>query len=540
MRFSDFSYLGFDLDHTIIRYRLDALAGLSARCILGELATNPPPAPFPKPPTSWDQVTDLIHPALISSVAIKGMTICKKSGEMWIPDGAGERGGTVYRGADVVRTSTGEPTTKRRRGSPSCQPDGDSDAVFRGVSSSCYFPLHTYFDTVAGQIFAACVAQCEAARAVDDCSERDYRPLADHLYRCLGAVWGDWAGSPYFAAFREDPSRFIKRRRFFARWAKQVRSGPATTRPRLFLLTNSFPEYTALLAEYALGPDWRDCFDLIMYQGQKPYFFLNTADNQQPFFHTSVSLGSGQRAYSSATDWEAPLTMDQLLAVGASVADATTPAPELIQGTVRDLHRIFVGAARADGTSPDATTVAYFGDHLVGDAFVPHHLQNWTAIGILEEIHALELACKVGVGASRRQHMHDDEHEDTDSEESLDIQAAGKTVHNDGASTAGSHHLITGPPSSDFWGTYFFSETGDPTYYCRLASSCCALLVSDLRHICAVPLDHEYSTSNATHLHMAVDESSLPELAYPEVAVENLEVAALPAVIAEVQGHSPK
>jgi hypothetical protein len=320
-----------------------------------------------------------------------------------------------------------------------------------------------------------------------------------------------------------------------------VRRGPASTRPRLFLLTNSFPEYTALLAEYALGPDWRDCFDLILYKGQKPSFFLRTADDQQPFFRTSVALTAGsQRAYTSSTSWDSPLSLDDLVAVGASVADPTTPAPELIQGNVRDLHRIFVGAARHQGKAPDDITVAYFGDHLVGDAFVPHHLQNWTAIGILEEIHALELACNVGVGASRRQHMHVEEEEDTDSEESLAVQSSGHVVHNGGSSTAGSHHLVTGPPSKDFWGTYFFTERGDPTYYCRLASSCCALLVSDLRHICAVPLDHEYSTSNATHLHMAVDESSLPALAFPEVAVENLRAAALPAVIAEVQGRSPK
>lgn len=43
----------------------------------------------------------------------------------------------------------------------------------------------------------------------------------------------------------------------------------------LFLITNSFAEYTHLLMTYSFGEEFHDLFDAVVVQAMKPSFFKN-------------------------------------------------------------------------------------------------------------------------------------------------------------------------------------------------------------------------------------------------------------------------
>ena len=47
------------------------------------------------------------------------------------------------------------------------------------------------------------------------------------------------------------------------------------TGKRLFLLTNSMPDYTKLLLDTAYGRDWPDLFHFCCFHARKPHFWIN-------------------------------------------------------------------------------------------------------------------------------------------------------------------------------------------------------------------------------------------------------------------------
>jgi hypothetical protein len=92
----------------------------------------------------------------------------------------------------------------------------------------------------------------------------------------------------FFSALRAHPEAFLVRRPGLRRILRRLRglpggaagedgqSGTAAAPRRthhVFLATNSQQRFADFLLEFALGPDWRECFDLVIYNALKPAWF---------------------------------------------------------------------------------------------------------------------------------------------------------------------------------------------------------------------------------------------------------------------------
>ena len=68
------------------------------------------------------------------------------------------------------------------------------------------------------------------------------------------------------------PEKFImKRRPEFRDWLKMLRENGKF----LYVITGSNVDFASHVASYALGEDWMDLFDIVIFFARKPSFFID-------------------------------------------------------------------------------------------------------------------------------------------------------------------------------------------------------------------------------------------------------------------------
>ena len=89
------------------------------------------------------------------------------------------------------------------------------------------------------------------------------------------------------------PEKFIvKRRQEFRDWLKMLRANGKF----LYVITGSHVDFASHVASYALGEDWMDLFDIVIFFARKPSFFLD----RRPFWKLD-----GDQEVSPFTGWDA-------------------------------------------------------------------------------------------------------------------------------------------------------------------------------------------------------------------------------------------
>ncbi len=149
------------------------------------------------------------------------------------------------------------------------------------------------------------------------------------------------------------PSHYIKKDKHLCGALKRLISGGKS----LFLLTNSGWEYTDAIMGYLLNDtlpedfkSWRDFFDLVIVNGQKPKFFTS----KNPFEEINISTGESK-------------VCDDTLKRGYIYAKGNAAKLQEVVGIVGD-------------------EVLYVGDHIYGDIISSKGLVNWRTMLIVEEL----------------------------------------------------------------------------------------------------------------------------------------------------------
>ena len=76
---------------------------------------------------------------------------------------------------------------------------------------------------------------------------------------------------------QKNPEKYIlKRSPEFREWLRMLRSNGKF----LYVITGSHVDFASHVASYALGPDWMDLFDIVIFFARKPSFFLD----RRPFW----------------------------------------------------------------------------------------------------------------------------------------------------------------------------------------------------------------------------------------------------------------
>jgi len=96
----------------------------------------------------------------------------------------------------------------------------------------------------------------------------------------------------YFPEVKAHPEKYIHRRRpEFREWLRGLRANGKY----LYVITGSHVDFASHVASYALGDDWKELFDIVIFFARKPSFFLE----KRPFWRLD-----GAKEVESFEGWE--------------------------------------------------------------------------------------------------------------------------------------------------------------------------------------------------------------------------------------------
>ncbi len=238
LRMESIGAIGFDMDYTLALYDPVEFEHLCFDMAVELLLANGYPAEIGA--VEYDR-----------SAVVRGLVIDKRLGNMIKIDAYGYVARVRHGGRLLSRE---ERRTAYKRG-----------RIRLGASR--YRVVDTLFDLPEGSLYAALVALKDER---PDLITASYRQLFDDIREAIDTIHRDGSLKQRLVA---DLDRFFERDPGLEETLRRFRE----TGKKLFLLTNSEPEYTAAVMSHILdSPDggWTELFDLIICSARKPGFFL--------------------------------------------------------------------------------------------------------------------------------------------------------------------------------------------------------------------------------------------------------------------------
>lgn len=307
LRLSAIAAIGFDMDHTLALYRDEEFESLCfAMAVENLVAKGYPP-----------ELRDVPYDR---AAVIRGLVVDKRLGNILKMDAYGY----------VARVRHGGRLLDR---------DERRAAYKRGrirLGADRYRVVDTLFDLPEGSLYTALVALKDER---PDLIRASYRTLFDDIRECIDAIHRDGSLKRRIMA---DLGRYFEPDPLLADTLRRFRDDGR----RLFLLTNSEPEYTGAVMRHILDEGWWRLFDLVICSSRKPGFF--------------VAKGKGK-----------PLP------------------PEGVPGLPGNTGRAFVGGDAfflESKLHAIGDEILYFGDHTYGDILRSKKSVGWRTAMIVPEL----------------------------------------------------------------------------------------------------------------------------------------------------------
>ncbi len=334
LRMESIEWIGFDMDYTLAIYNQQSMEKLSIQLTLDKLVKD---KGYPS------DICDLHYD---TNYAIRGLVIDRQLGNVFKMD-RHRHVGRVYHG---FRLLTLEERKKQYRNS------------VINLSDDRYAWIDTLFGLPEAVMYITLVDYFERTNK----NRQSYAQLWDDIRSSIDRAHADQSLKSTICADLED---FLIKDSSLAETLHKLRSSGK----KLFLLTNSYYEYTNALMTYLLDgelkayPSWKKYFEVIVVGGKKPGFFTK----KQPFVAVDSETG-------------------QLL---------DTPVKELERGVayqggnLLDFERM---------THCAGERVLYVGDHIYGDILKLKKSHVWRTTMVIQELEA-----EYDVGRSMEQHERD-------------------------------------------------------------------------------------------------------------------------------------
>eukprot|EP00730_Choanoeca_flexa_P012525 TRINITY_DN4358_c0_g1_i1.p1 TRINITY_DN4358_c0_g1~~TRINITY_DN4358_c0_g1_i1.p1 ORF type:complete len:471 (+),score=91.04 TRINITY_DN4358_c0_g1_i1:114-1526(+) len=332
-------WIGFDLDHCLVRYNVPELTSLIHTCIVKFLVDQ------------RDYNPSLRDIDCTSEFFVKGLLYDTELGNFL----------RLYANGTIQSCSHGTKTLDVEK-ARQLYAHADlavvaDNIIHHGRKNRRYFYFSTFFDMAGALAAAACVDLLDAEKASHD-DINVYQKVLDDLLAAFNfnfdaAQFGKDEGY-YFPALKADTDRYVHRVSGDVKdWLAALRADDV----KLFILTNSHADYTKLLMDHAFGEEWYDAFDLIVFKGEKPGFFADPPETR-PFYH---------------------VTKDGIKGAEAATVE---PGDLFMNGNVAALIEAFKQGQIKNGE----LQVVYFGDHLTGDILATSKHTSWRTVAVLEEL----------------------------------------------------------------------------------------------------------------------------------------------------------
>ncbi len=234
-------YLGFDMDHTLVRYDSRAFEGMVHEITLQKLHAKGYPESILRLPFDYE-------------LAIRGLVIDKQMGNLLkVSRHAAIR--AAFHGVKPLEFAV----QKKTYGS-----------TYIDLRDQRYSSIDTAFSISVANVFMQLVAHKDAGAELPE-----YATMFTDLMNAVDMAHRDGSLKD---RVRADVSKFIIKDEAVVRGLERFRRHEK----KLFVLTNSDFHYTKLLLDYAINPflkhhrDWSELFELVIVAAQKPSFFTST------------------------------------------------------------------------------------------------------------------------------------------------------------------------------------------------------------------------------------------------------------------------
>lgn len=343
MKFTDYDCIGFDLDNTLLRYKLTEMVELEYRVLAHFLVTAKGYSSKHLERPMEDNI-DFLQKGLIIDFA-RG-NILKLAYDGYISKACH---GTKQLSDDEIVATYG----KDRSWHVTTNFCKDLLEAWHGPLADDMRALLDYFDMPASLVFARIVDSLDEANGNKPLP--NYNTLWPDILAGLGEIftWEHFENdrSKYFASVKVDPGKYIHRSSdALKNWLTELRKHKT-----VFLLTGSHVDFASFTSSYAFGADWRKYFDVIICYAKKPGFFTK----DRPFLRSI----------------ETTETTQEIDASDLKLGEVYT------QGNWNGLMQCL--AQKSKTTTPK---VIYVGDNLLQDVYSPNEYSQADTVAIAEEM----------------------------------------------------------------------------------------------------------------------------------------------------------
>eukprot|EP00111_Clytia_hemisphaerica_P006930 TCONS_00020068-protein len=343
---NDYDCIGFDMDHTMVQYKLPNTFRLQYQCVVDFLVNEKSYCPKTFNMENYEKFEDFSQRGIIFDI-VKGNFVKL------------DKNGVVVSCTHGMRECDAEETMSyygEDRVWPLFQTLKE-----KVYNAEGYWIIENFFLMPVCSIMGQMVE--EADKRNDGKHLSTYKPLYVHMIEALALSFDnksfrkDIGG--FFPAFKRNQEKYIKKiPQSVVDWIRSLRKAGKV----VALITDSYTDFASHLMEYALGPDWTNDFDFIVTHANKPNFFT-------------------------------PSYKDRCFVNNDANGDESTEVKDTLKPhTIYSLGNAwkFEETLKAY-TGKDEVKVVYFGDSMKSDVFPPKHLKGWDTVAVLEELEAEEV-----------------------------------------------------------------------------------------------------------------------------------------------------
>lgn len=338
---SDYDCVGFDLDNTVVKYNVKNMIYHEYQVLADFLVAKGYSKEFLLKPI--DEGADFMQKGLILDFERGNLLRVCPDGSIQIASH-----GTTFLTKQEIVGIYGE--SKRWEVTDVyCK---DMLVAWNGTMAEQIRTCLDYFDMPAALAFARIVDSIDIEKGERQEKYNVWPDVLEGLISMYSRELFATKESNYFEGLKNNPSKFVyKCDQKVLSWLKELKEKKTT-----FLVTGSHVDFASLTAGYALGPDWRDYFDVIICFSKKPGFFTMG----RPF-----------------------LQLDGIKEVDPIDVTKMAAGTVYTQGNFSELKK-FIGTL----SKKENPKIVYAGDNLIQDVFTPNKHMQVDTIAIVEEMMA--------------------------------------------------------------------------------------------------------------------------------------------------------
>lgn len=335
---NDYDCIGFDLDNTVVKYKIKEMIYHEYQVLSEFLVNKGYSKEFLMKPI--EEGADFMQKGLILDFERGNLLrVC--------PDG------TIQIAAHGSKFLSKEEIVKiygdKRRWEVTDEYCKDMLVAWNGTLADSVRTCLDYFDMPAALAFARIVDSIDLEKGG---VQEKYKIWPDVLAGLIDMYGREKfaAGSKYFDALKNNPSKFLhKCNPKVVEWLKSLKE-----KKKSFLITGSHIDFANHTATYAIGPNWRDYFDLVICYAKKPGFFTMNRD--------FLKLDGVNEA-------------DPVKAEDMCIHEAYA------QGNFKELKKFIQKITKLDNPK-----ILYVGDNLIQDVFTPNKHCAIDTVAVVEEM----------------------------------------------------------------------------------------------------------------------------------------------------------